>query len=59
MTLRLGGTSNPTDKAVENEVVRIKRKDYTSNLTAQDVIAAFERGDEVRMVYCSFKIHAS
>ena len=58
MTLRLGGTSNPTDKAVENEVVRIKRKDYTSNLTAQDVIAAFERGDEVRMVYCSFKIHA-
>jgi len=50
MTLRLGGTSNPTDKAVESEVVRIKRKDYTSNLTAQDVIAAFERGDEVRRV---------
>jgi hypothetical protein len=52
MTLRLGGgSSDPTDLEVKNEVARIKRSDYTSNLTGQDVIAAFERGDEVNLFF--------
>lgn len=51
MTLRLGGSSDPTDLEVENEVARIKRNGYTSNLTGQDVIAAFERGDEVNLFF--------
>ena len=39
------GSPEPTEKEVENEFARIKRKDYTTSLTTQDVITAFKRGD--------------
>lgn len=43
------GGKEPDEKALESEIKKIKGNNYAKNLSAQDVIDAFDLGEEVRL----------
>ena len=43
------GGKEPDEKSVETEIKKIKENNYAKYLSAQDVINAFDRGEEVRL----------
>jgi len=43
------GGKEPDEKALESEVKKIKENHYANYLSAQDVINAFDLGEEVRL----------
>ena len=45
----------PTEEQTEEEANRIRTKNYSSSLSASDVVEAFERGDEVSL-FSSFEL---